>query len=152
MNFIIRRAALQDVEIVAEFNARLAKESEGKTLDRARLLPGVKALLADSHKGVYHLACATDGKPIGQIMYTYEWSDWRNGWFWWVQSVYVASEYRGKGVFRTLFNHLVQLAKAQGDVIGFRLYVENDNKPAHEVYQRSGFERAGYFVLERSIQ
>jgi GNAT superfamily N-acetyltransferase len=85
-------------------------------------------------------------------MYTYEWSDWRNGWFWWVQSVFVTAEYRGKGVFRELFNHLVQLAKAQGDVIGFRLYVEDNNTPAHEVYLRSGFERAGYFVLERPIQ
>src|SRR5262245_36465553 len=124
MNFTIRRAAPQDAEIVAEFNARLAKESEGKTLNHSKLRQGVQALLTDPHKGVYHLACDSAGKGIGQIMYTYEWSDWRNGWFWWVQSVYVASEYRGQGVFSALFNHLVQLAKTQGDVIGFRLYVE----------------------------
>ena len=148
MSYQIRRATIDDAEIVAEFNKRLAIESEGKTLDMAKLLPGVKALLEDENKGVYHLACDQSGNPIGQVMYTYEWSDWRNGWFWWIQSVYVMAEHRGKGVFRLIFDHLKLRAQTQGNVVGFRLYVEDNNIPAHEVYARCGFERAGYFVLD----
>ncbi len=149
MSYQIRKATNSDAEIVADFNSRLAFESEGKTLDQSKLLPGVKALLQDEYKGVYHLACDTNGQPIGQVMYTYEWSDWRNGWFWWIQSVYVVAEHRGKGVFKQVFQHLQENAKKQGNVIGFRLYVEENNTRAHEVYARSGFEKAGYFVLER---
>jgi GNAT superfamily N-acetyltransferase len=148
MTYQIRRATLDDASIIADFNARFAIESEGKTLDQAKLLPGVRTLLQDEHKGVYHLACH-DGQPIGQVMYTYEWSDWRNGWFWWIQSVYVMAEHRSKGVFKHLFNHLQNHAKAQGNVVGFRLYVDEQNTRAHEVYARSGFEKAGYFVLEK---
>lgn len=151
MSYQIRRAGVEDAEVVAEFNYRLAVESEGKTLDRAILLSGVKALLLDENKGVYHLACDAGGKPIGQVMYTYEWSDWRNGWHWWIQSVYVMAEHRGKGVFKQVFEHLRKCALEQGDVIGFRLYVEENNAVAHEVYLRSGFERAGYFVLMRGV-
>ncbi len=151
MSLRIRKAGPQDAQIIADFNARLAQESEGKVLDQAKLLPGVQALLDDEHKGIYHLALDEDNRPIGQIMFTYEWSDWRNGWFWWVQSVYVVAEYRGRGVFRKLFEHLVELARSQGNVIGFRLYVEDNNTRAHEVYARCGFERAGYFVLERPL-
>ena len=151
MSYQIRQATLEDAEIIADFNSRLAVESEGKTLDRSRLLPGVKALLQDEHKGIYHLACDADGQPIGQAMYTYEWSDWRNGWFWWIQSVYVVAEHRGKGVFKQVFGHLQTNARKQGNVIGFRLYVEEQNTRAHEVYARSGFEKAGYFVLEQLI-
>lgn len=151
MSYQIRRAGGEDAEVVAEFNYRLAEESEGKTLDRAILLSGVKALLLDENKGVYHLACDAGGKPIGQVMYTYEWSDWRNGWHWWIQSVYVMAEHRGKGVFKQVFEHLRKRALEQGNVIGFRLYVEENNTIAHEVYLRSGFERAGYFVLMRGV-
>lgn len=151
MSYKIRRAGVEDADVVAEFNYRLAVESEGKTLDRAILLSGVKALLLDENKGVYHLACDASGKPIGQVMYTYEWSDWRNGWHWWIQSVYVMAEHRGKGVFKQVFEYLRKRAQEQGDVIGFRLYVEENNTIAHEVYLRSGFERAGYFVLMRGV-
>ena len=151
MSYQIRRATVTDAEVVADFNNRLAVESEDKHLDMAKLLPGVKALLADEHKGVYHLACDDNGKPIGQVMYTYEWSDWRNGWFWGIQSVYVTAEHRGKGVFRQVFQYLQQQAKESGNVIGFRLYVEENNIRAHEVYSRSGFEKAGYFVLEKML-
>lgn len=151
MSYTIRRAGLPDAEVVAGFNARLAHESEGKTLDPAKLLLGVRALLADEHKGIYHLALDEAGAPVGQIMYTYEWSDWRNGWFWWLQSVYVVAAHRGRGVFRQLFGQVAAAAKERGDVIGLRLYVENNNTRAHEVYARCGFGRAGYFVLGRDV-
>lgn len=148
MSYRIRRATVADAALVADFNNRLALESENKQLDMSKLLPGVATLLADEHKGVYHLALDERGEPIGQVMYTYEWSDWRNGWFWWIQSVYVTADHRGKGVFKQIFQHLEQQARAAGNVIGFRLYVEENNTRAHEVYARSGFEKAGYFVLE----
>ena len=151
MPYTIRRATPADADVVADFNARLAEESEGKRLDPTRLLPGVRALLVDEHKGVYHLALDERGAPIGQVMYTYEWSDWRNGWFWWLQSIYVVAEHRSKGVFRQLFEHLLESARQRGDVIGLRLYVEDNNTRAHEVYGRCGFARAGYFVLERDL-
>jgi len=151
MTYTIRRASPADAEVVADFNARLAVESEGKTLDLALLLPGVHALLADEHKGVYHLALDAAGAPVGQVMHTFEWSDWRNGWFWWLQSVFVVADHRGKGVFRQLFEHVAATAKRRGDVIGLRLYVENNNNRAHDVYARCGFHPAGYFVMERSM-
>src|SRR3954453_2470509 len=88
MPWTIRTALPTDADVVAEFNAALARESEGKTLDLDLLHPGVAALLADNNKGVYFLA-ERDGAAVGQIMFTREWSDWRNGWFWWIQSVYV---------------------------------------------------------------
>lgn len=151
MSLQIRQASDSDAAIIAEFNSNLALESEGKTLNQATLLPGVQALLRDASKGIYYLACNEAGQPVGQIMYTYEWSDWRNGWFWWIQSVYVVAEQRGRGVFTQLFEHVKRQAREQGDVIGIRLYVEDNNKRAHQVYERNGFKRAGYFVLEQPM-
>lgn len=151
MSLQIRQAVVSDAEVIADFNSRLAMESEGKTLDQKTLLPGVQALLQDANKGIYYLACDEAGEAIGQIMHTYEWSDWRNGWFWWIQSVYVVAEHRGRGVFTTLFEHVREQARRQGNVIGIRLYVEDNNTRAHKVYERTGFESAGYFVLERGV-
>jgi len=99
MEFAVRPANLSDADVIVDFNARLAQETEHLTLDPALLALGVQAVLADPAKGRYWLA-QTDGRIIGQISLTYEWSDWRNGWFWWIQSVYVLAEYRRLGVFR----------------------------------------------------
>ncbi len=148
MSLSIRRAGPADAAVVAEFNRLLALESEGKTLDAAVLAAGVAAGLADPNKSVYFLA-EENGKAVGQIMYTMEWSDWRNGWFWWIQSVYVRAEARRRGVFRALYEHVYQAAKADGHVIGLRLYVESANHVAQETYRRMGMEAAGYFVLQR---
>ncbi len=148
MSLSIRRASPADAAVVGEFNRLLALESEGKTLDAVVLAAGVAAGLADPNKSVYFLA-EEDGKAIGQIMYTLEWSDWRNGWFWWIQSVYVRAEARRRGVFRALFEHVEQAARAEGNVIGLRLYVEQANHVAQETYRRMGMEAAGYFVFQR---
>jgi len=148
MSLSIRRAGPTDAAIVTEFNRLLALESEGKTLDAAVLAAGVAAGLADPNKSVYFLA-EEDGKAVGQIMYTLEWSDWRNGWFWWIQSVYVCAEARRRGVFRALYEHVEQAARADGNVIGLRLYVEQANHVAQETYRRMGMEAAGYFVFQR---
>jgi len=148
MPLAIRRATPADVLIVVEFNRLLAQESEGKTLDLTVLASGVAAGLADPRKSVYFIA-EEDGLPVGQIMYTTEWSDWRNGWFWWIQSVYVRHEARRCGVFRALFEHVLQAARADPEVIGLRLYVERENHIAQETYQRLGMKAAGYEVFER---
>ena len=144
----VRRATLDDVATVIEFNRVLAQESEGKTLDLDKLRPGVRKALADDNKGRYFLA-EMDGKIAGQLGVTYEWSDWRNGWFWWIQSVYVRPEYRRQGVFRALFKHVFDSADADPEVIGIRLYVEKDNHAAHKTYESMGLEWTTYQVMER---
>jgi len=144
----VRAAAPADLAVVCDFNSLLAKESEGKTLDQDLLRPGVAAVLADPHKGRYFLA-EKDGHIVGQLAITFEWSDWRNGWFWWIQSVYVRPEARRIGVFRALFEHVRDAAVRDSEVIGIRLYVERDNHAAHGTYQRLGLDWTGYQVMER---
>lgn len=147
MSLAIRRATPADAPTVVEFNRLLAEESEGKVLDPAVLSNGVQAALADPHKCRYFIA-EDDGTIVGQTMITYEWSDWRNGWIWWIQSVYVRPEARKRGVFRALYEHIHQTAKQEG-CVGIRLYVEDNNQRAHETYYRVGMKKAGYFVLEQ---
>jgi ribosomal protein S18 acetylase RimI-like enzyme len=144
----IRPARLDDWPTIVEFNCRLAAESEDTTLDRGDVEPGVRKLLEDPAKGRYFVAC--DGEQIvGQMMHTREWSDWRNGDIWWLQSVYIHPDYRRRGVFRRLFDALLAEADADPNVVGLRLYVEADNAPAHATYERLGLDRAGYFVMQR---
>jgi ribosomal protein S18 acetylase RimI-like enzyme len=144
----VRRTTAADAPIVVEFNRRLAQESEGKALDINLLEAGVAQALADPKKAVYFLA-EKDGQVVGQIMFTTEWSDWRNGWFWWIQSVYVRREFRRQGVFRALFQHVADVAKQDPSVIGLRLYVDHDNQAAAETYRRLGMKETSYFVLEK---
>jgi GNAT superfamily N-acetyltransferase len=148
MPMTIRAATLADAPVVVEFNCLLAQESEGKTLDAALLTPGVAAGLSDPHKGRYFIA-EEDGKVLGQVGVTYEWSDWRNGWMWWIQSVYVRPEARRRGIFRALFGHVEKTARADPEVIGLRLYVERENHVAQQTYERLGMIETGYFVLEK---
>lgn len=143
----IRPATPEDVECIVEYNLRLAIESENKILDRDTLRQGVLALLRDPTKGRYFVA-VHNGQVIGQLMHTREWSDWRNGDIWWLQSVYVAENYRRKGVFRRLYHHLWDEAQSSSDVVGLRLYVEVENFAAHETYRNMGLTQPGYFVME----
>ena len=147
----IREAELSDLDAIVEFNLRLATESENKVLDRELVTKGVAALLRDSAKGRYFVAEA-EGDIVGQIMHTREWSDWRNGDIWWLQSVYVAAPFRRRGVFRRLFLHLWEEADRSPDVVGIRLYVEADNQAAQNTYRDLGMNRPGYFVMERFRQ
>jgi GNAT superfamily N-acetyltransferase len=146
----IRPALPGDLECIVEYNLRLAHESENKQLDRDTLRKGVDALLRDSTKGRYFVA-VQNGEIIGQLMHTREWSDWRNGDIWWLQSVYVAAAYRRKGVFRRLYQHLWNEAQAASDVVGLRLYVEAENIAAHETYHNMGMRQPGYFVMENLL-
>jgi GNAT superfamily N-acetyltransferase len=144
----VRPATLSDHAAIVEFNLQLAAETEDKALDRQRLSRGVAALLGDPAKGRYFVA-EVDGTVVGQMMHTWEWSDWRNGMMWWLGSVYVVPEHRGGGVFRALFECVLALAQADPEVVGLRLYYEQRNSAARNVYARLGFEPAGYEVLER---
>ncbi len=146
----IRKAELSDAPIIAEFNLRLADETEALRLDLRRVTRGVVALLKDPAKGVYYVA-EVDGTIAGQVMITYEWSDWRNGNIWWIQSVYVRQEFRGRGVFRALFKHLKALALKQRNVPALRLYVHADNKRAQGSYSKLGMNRTHYEVFEMNL-
>ena len=146
MRLNIRAATPADEAVIARFNAALAWESEGKTLDGPTLSAGVRALLADPHKGFYTLAEA-GGEVVGQTLITFEWSDWRNGWYWWIQSVYVADYARRGGVFRSLYEHLKAKATADPTVIGLRLYVETDNARARQTYAGLGMEEEPYLLM-----
>jgi GNAT superfamily N-acetyltransferase len=148
MAVTIREATAADHAVVVEFNRLLAEESEGKVLDPAVLSAGVTALWADPHKGRYFLALE-DGDVLGQLGLTFEWSDWRNGWMWWIQSVYVRPETRRRGVFRALYEHVQRAALRDPQVIGLRLYVERGNHVAQQTYARMRMQATGYIVLEK---
>jgi GNAT superfamily N-acetyltransferase len=147
---VIRDARPDDRDVIVEFNARLAEETEGKALDHAILTRGVIAALDEPDRLRYWVAEpeTEPGRVIGQAAVTREWSDWRAGWIWWLQSVYVHQDYRGRGVFRALHARIRELARQSVDVIGLRLYVEVSNDPAQRVYQSLGMKPGGYDVYE----
>lgn len=147
MSTVIRAATPADLDTVVRFNLALAAESEGRKLDEAVLAAGVAALLNDAAKGCYFLA-ERDGVVIAQTMITYEWSDWRNGVFWWIQSVYVTAEHRGTGVFGQLYRHIHKRALENPDVCGLRLYVDQENQHAADIYRALGMREAHYDMLE----
>lgn len=137
--------------MITEFNLQMAWETEKRRLDAQRVAKGVAALLNDPAKGTYYMAEVQNGDRVtiaAQLLVTYEWSDWRNGNFWWIQSVYVAEEYRSAGIFKALFNHVHALAKSRPDVCGLRLYVEAHNDRARQAYQRLGMKRTDYEFFE----
>jgi GNAT superfamily N-acetyltransferase len=147
MNTTIRLATLADAATITRFNALMAADTEQITLDQDRLLGGVEALLRDSTKGFYILA-EHENVVVGQLMITYEWSDWRNKVFWWIQSVYVEKDARGTGVFNALFKHIHSLAKSSQDVCGLRLYVEKSNSRAKQTYERLAMHSSHYEMYE----
>jgi GNAT superfamily N-acetyltransferase len=150
MNLSVRLALPSDVSVIAEFNAAMAKETEGIELNRERLHKGVEALFADPSKGLYYIA-ESDGKIAGQLMITYEWSDWRNATFWWIQSVFVRPEYRRQGVFHALYRSIETIAGTRGDVCGIRLYVEKENDRAQKTYEALGMKHSHYEMMEMDI-
>ena len=142
----IRAAAAGDAEVISAFNAAMALETEQKRLDAVALRAGVERAIARPEGARYFLADA-GGRVVGQLMVTFEWSDWRNADFWWVQSVYVHPEFRSRGVFKALYRRVEELAREAG-ACGMRLYVERENAAAQEVYRRLGMGDAGYLVYE----
>ena len=153
-SLLIRPATLKDVNQIVAFNAAMALETEHRRLDLIRLRQGVVAVVTTPAHGLYLVAelPGTDRPSlVGQLMVTFEWSDWRNGVFWWIQSVYVDPPHRGKGVFRALHTHLAEKAQTDPQVCGIRLYVEENNHHAQTVYHRVGLARSRYRVFEHDF-
>jgi GNAT superfamily N-acetyltransferase len=146
----IRHAVPADIDILVEFNAAMARETEGKALDPATLRNGVAAVLNEPRHGFY-LVAESAGIVIGCLMITYEWSDWRNGNWWWLQSVYIRKDQRRRGVFRALHADVEQHARAAAGVIGLRLYVERDNARAQATYAMLGMNATHYSMWEREF-
>jgi ribosomal protein S18 acetylase RimI-like enzyme len=125
----------------------MAWETEQKQLDEDILTKGVSALIVDANKGFYLVAEQND-LVVGSLMVTTEWSDWRNGVFWWVQSVYITPEFRRKGIYAQLYTQVKALAEQQQNVCGFRLYVEKENLIAQKTYESLGMQPTHYLMYE----
>ncbi|ALN60386.1 acetyltransferase (GNAT) family [Lysobacter enzymogenes] len=155
----IRDAAPADCDLIAQWMLAMAWETEQKRLDPATVHAGVGAGLADPAKARYFVAMReaqtagheTIAVPAGTLMLTREWSDWRNGEWWWIQSVYVAAEHRRQGVYDALHSHVAALAQATPDVVGLRLYVERGNAAAQRTYRAQGMVDAGYDLFEQEF-
>ncbi len=146
----VREATLNDLDRLVDFSLAMALETEGRHLDRDRLRRGTRTVLEHPEHGFFMVADMPGATPslVGQLLITYEWSDWRNARFWWIQSVYVDPAWRRRGVYRRMHQAVVDLAKARQDVCGIRLYVEGDNEIAKHVYDRVGMTRSTYQVFE----
>jgi ribosomal protein S18 acetylase RimI-like enzyme len=148
--FTIRGGRPEDAEVIAGFNRAMAEETEAKKLDHGISVAGVRALLERPQHGTYTVA-ESGGEVVGSLMITTEWSDWRNGFFWWVQSVYVIPSFRRQGVYRALYGHVRMSARCQTDVCGIRLYVENENTGAQKTYESLGMQKTGYRLYEELL-
>jgi ribosomal protein S18 acetylase RimI-like enzyme len=147
----VRLAKPEDVSMIASFSAAMALETEGRRLDLDRLYDGTIALLESPDRGFFMVAeleQADDRQLLGQLMITYEWSDWRNGAFWWIQSVYVDPAWRRRGVFRRMHETVMATAKTSPNVCGVRLYVEVSNGAAQAVYRKVGLTPSSYAIFE----
>jgi ribosomal protein S18 acetylase RimI-like enzyme len=144
---LVRLAMPADAQVLSEFNAAMALETEQKELLRDVIGAGVRALLGNPAAGFYVVA-EKDDRVAGSLMITKEWSDWRNGAFWWIQSVYVRPECRRQGVYKRLYRHVQELAASDPAVCGFRLYVERENARAQATYNALGMKKTGYLVFE----
>ncbi|MFQ5756871.1 MAG: GNAT family N-acetyltransferase [Acidiferrobacterales bacterium] len=149
-NIKIRIGQPSDERALVEFNIAMARETENKSLSPAVVLAGVRNLLQNPQHGFYIVA-HTGEEVAGTLMVTTEWSDWRNGEFWWIQSVYVRPEFRRRGIYRALYEFVKTRAADSGRVCGFRLYVERDNFIAQQTYRKMGMEETPYKILEELL-
>ena len=147
MDKLIRKGEIKDIDVIAKYNIAMALETENKVLDNETITNGVSSIIKDKSKGQYWVM-EIDSFLVGQLMVTYEWSDWRNGMMWWIQSVYVEPHYRRQGVYSSLYNNLVKMAKSDSGCCGIRLYVEKENIEAQDTYESLGMKNAGYEIME----
>jgi len=147
----VRDAGMADINVLVEFNAAMALETEGKTLEPRTLSAGVAAVLAEPKRGFYLIA-EHERDVAGCLLITFEWSDWRNGDWWWLQSVYVRPEQRRHGVFRALYAEVERLAAARSDVVGVRLYVERENARAQRTYESLGLHEEHYRMYGKPLR
>ncbi len=143
----IRAAAPSDAPTIASFNVAMARETEDRDLDAQVVLAGVHGLLRRPESGFYRIALSNE-RIIGALMVAPEWSDWRNGFFWWIHSVYIVPEHRRQGVFRRLFEHVRAEASGREDIRGLRLYVERENARAQSTYVALGMRETDYRMFE----
>ena len=144
---LVRGGTIQDVDAIVGFQRAMAHETEGKSLSAETLKAGVCAVIEDSSKG-YYLIAEVDGTPVGDLMVTYEWSDWRSMTFLWIQSVFVDAKLRRRGVYRAMHNHVVNEARHNPELCGVRLYVDRDNHGAQRTYERLGMSKSHYDMYE----
>lgn len=144
---LVRPAVAADAPAIVDFQVAMAAETEGLALDRPTVEMGVAAVFADAAKGRYWVAEA-EGRVVGSLLTTFEWSDWRNATVLWIQSVYVVPEARGRGVYRALHEHLKQAVETSPDLAGLRLYADHRNAAAQRVYERLGMSREHYAMFE----
>ena len=147
MTINIRKATKNDTAAIADFNISMALETEGKRLDPDAINRGVANMIANPNMGFY-LVAEDNGTVVGSLMVTTEWSDWRNGLFWWIQSVFIVKAYRRRGIYRHLYETVKTLAAEADNVCGYRLYVEKDNRPAQLTYENLGMQATDYLMYE----
>lgn len=147
LNIVVRAGTRQDANDIARFQQAMAFETEGKLLDEALLKSGVTGIFDSREKGFY-LVAEVDDHLVGSLLITYEWSDWRNATFWWIQSVFVDANWRRKGVYRSMHDYVCTMADSRGDICGIRLYVERSNARAQQTYKDLGMTHSHYDLYE----
>ena len=147
---IIRSASTDDISDIAQFNIAMAQETEERQLDPETIQSGVSGVIQNHAHGFYLIA-ERDQVAVGSLLITFEWSDWRNGTLWWIQSVYVKPEHRRTGVFKALYDAVIARARAAKSVRGIRLYVEQENLDAQSVYQKLSMQKTHYQMFERML-
>jgi GNAT superfamily N-acetyltransferase len=147
----VRIAELKDIETIADLNTTMAWETERKQLNPSTIRRGIRAVLDDSDYGFYVVA-EENGEVVGCLLITYEWSDWRSGLFWWIQSLYVRPAFRRRGVFKQLHDFVKAQALRRPDVCGIRLYVEQSNHVAQDAYDRIGMKPTTYQMYEEMLK
>ena len=146
----IREATREDTESIVRFQEGMALETEGKVLDESLLRDGITAIFDSTQKGFYIVA-EVGSVVVGSLLITYEWSDWRNATFWWIQSVFVDANWRRNGVYRSMYDYVVNVAKSRKDICGIRLYVERTNTIAQQTYKDLGMTHSHYDLYETDI-
>lgn len=144
---VVRNAREQDIPALTDFNIAMARETEDKILSPVKVRAGMRAVIRHPDHGFY-LVAELEGQIAGSLLVTREWSDWRDGVFWWIQSVYVPPEFRKRGIYRALYDAVKALAKSSSEVCGFRLYVERNNRAARSVYSKLGMSETEYRIYE----
>ena len=149
INFAVSRGEVCDIDTIVQFQADMAMESEGCVLNKEKVTKGVTAAMLDDSKGIYWVA-KYEGRTIGSLMITREWSDWNNEWYWWIQSVYVTPEYRKQGVYKAMYQKVKDAAK-ENNVSQIRLYADKTNLSAQKAYQSLGMHESHYLMFEEEL-
>ena len=149
INFEVSRGEVCDIDTIVQFQAEMAMESEGCVLDKEKVIKGVTAAMLDDSKGIYWVA-KYEGRTIGSLMITREWSDWNNEWYWWIRSVYVTPAYRKQGVYKAMYQKVKDAAK-ENNVSQIRLYADKTNLSAQKAYKSLGMHESHYLMFEEDL-